>query len=62
MDNLNFDQLMNELSKAVSKLEGGELTLEDAMNEYKRGIDIIKQLNEKLNNAKEQMKVIKFDD
>jgi len=61
MDNLKFDELMAELSKSVSLLEGGNLPLEKAMDEYKRGVEIIKILNERLKEAKQQMRTIEID-
>ena len=61
MDNLKFDELMTELSKSVSLLEGGNLPLEKAMDEYKKGVEIIKILNKRLKEAKQRMRVIEID-
>ncbi|MCK5812557.1 MAG: exodeoxyribonuclease VII small subunit [Clostridiales bacterium] len=53
-----FEQLMELLSKSVSLLEGGELQLEKAMEEYQKGLKIIKILNERLETAKQQLEVV----
>ncbi len=59
MSEQTFEQLMEILSKSVSLLEGGELQLEKAMEEYQKGLKIIKVLNERLETAKQQLKVVK---
>lgn len=59
MKEQTFEQLMEILSKSVSLLEGGELQLEKAMEEYQKGLKIIKVLNERLETAKQQLKVVK---
>ncbi len=53
-----FEQLMDLLSKSVSLLEGGELQLEKAMEEYQKGLKIIKILNERLETAKQKLEVV----
>ncbi len=62
MSEVKFEKLMSDLAKSVSLLENGQLQLEQAMEEYKKGIEIINILNKKLENAKKQMKVIKIDE
>lgn len=40
---VSFENSLQELEQIVAKLESGELPLEDALNEFERGIQIAKQ-------------------
>jgi exodeoxyribonuclease VII small subunit len=47
----NYAELRQELSDITAKLEGGELGVDEAVGCYKRGLAIIKQLEEQLERA-----------
>ena len=57
MNNKDFNELYKELEKKVELLEKGELSLEQAVKTYSEGQELIKQLNEKLEKAREKMTV-----
>jgi exodeoxyribonuclease VII small subunit len=40
--NISFEQAMAELEEIVKKLEKGELTLEDSINCFQRGVELTK--------------------
>ena len=43
-----FGELMNELDGCISKMESGELELEESLDLYSTGVKILAQLQEKL--------------
>ncbi len=49
---MSFENAMNELEKIVAALEGGQLQLETAIKYYARGLELHKNCNELLENAK----------
>jgi exodeoxyribonuclease VII small subunit len=53
-----FELAMKELENIIFKLERGELSLEDGLNEYKKGIALKEFCQKKLNEAKETMEKI----
>ena len=57
MTDKNFNELYKELEINVELLEKGELSLEQAVKTYTQGQQLIKQLNEKLEKAREKMVV-----
>ena len=57
MSDKDFNELYKELEKIVEQLEKGELSLEVAVKTYTQGHELIKQLNEKLEKAREKMVV-----
>jgi exodeoxyribonuclease VII small subunit len=57
MQKKSFEELIKELEDLVNKLESGETELDDALGMYKEGVTIIKELNEKLTNARKQIEV-----
>ncbi|MFA5341600.1 MAG: exodeoxyribonuclease VII small subunit [Clostridia bacterium] len=57
MNNKDFNDLYKELENKVELLEKGELSLEQAVKTYTEGQELIKQLNEKLEKAREKMVV-----
>ena len=49
----SFEENLAELEKIVTKLETGEVPLDDAIEEFKKAMDLVKQCDEKLNSAQE---------
>lgn len=58
---LSFEQAMSELERVVQSLEKGDLTLDDAVKVYERGILLKQHCETKLNEAKMRVEKIEFD-
>lgn len=54
----DFEKSLNELESLVEKMEGGETSLEDAMKDFERGIELTRQCQNLLKNA--ELKVQKL--
>ena len=52
---LSFESAMEQLEQIVEMLEEGDVSLEEAINIYKRGMDLSKICHEKLQSAQEQL-------
>jgi len=50
---MKFEQLLEELNNIVKELESGNLTLEDSIEKYKRGMELSNLCMKKLHEAKE---------
>ena len=50
-----FEEAMEELERLVEKLEEGDVPLEEAINTYKKGMELSKYCHEKLKNVEEQL-------
>ncbi|MDD3623678.1 MAG: exodeoxyribonuclease VII small subunit [Bacilli bacterium] len=50
---VKFEELLKELEKIVLELEKGDLSLEESLKKYQRGIELSKLCKEKLEEAKE---------
>lgn len=48
MENIDFEKAIKELEQIVKELENNELSLEDAVKKYSRGLEISKICSEKL--------------
>jgi exodeoxyribonuclease VII small subunit len=55
---LNFEAALAELEKIVSRMEGGELSLEQALATHKRGLELARFCQQQLEAAREQVKVL----
>lgn len=53
MQDLSFEESLEKLEEIVKKLETGEVPLDDAIEEFKNAMDLVKICNEKLNSAEE---------
>ena len=53
MEDLSFEESLDKLEEIVKKLETGEVPLDDAIDEFKNAMDLVKICNEKLNSAEE---------
>ncbi|MDP7150339.1 MAG: exodeoxyribonuclease VII small subunit [Paracoccaceae bacterium] len=52
---MSFEDAMRELEIVVSKLERGDVALEDSITLYQRGADLKKHCEEKLKAAEEKV-------
>ena len=55
----NFEQALIELEEIVSSLETGELSLEESMVIYEKGIKLTASLNNRLKTAKLKIEELK---
>ena len=54
--NIDFEKSMQELEKIVDDLESGQLTLEESINAFERGIELSKLCQKRLEAAEERVK------
>lgn len=50
---IGFEEKLDELEKIVNKLETGQVPLDDAIGEFKKAMDLVKECDEQLNSAQE---------
>ncbi|MBO9129715.1 exodeoxyribonuclease VII small subunit [Bacillus sp. 165] len=54
----SFEEAIAQLEEIVTKLEQGDVPLEDAISYFKEGMELSKICHEKLQNVEKQMTVI----
>ncbi|MEH7256762.1 exodeoxyribonuclease VII small subunit [Bacillus toyonensis] len=59
---VSFEEAISQLEHLVSKLEQGDVPLEEAISYFKEGMELSKLCDEKLKNVQEQMAVILGED
>jgi len=58
-----FEQAICELEKIVEELEQGELSLDDSIKKFEKGMKLSKLCNDKLNQVEQKLKkLVKSDD
>ena len=50
-----FEVLLAELEKRVRRLEGGELSLDDALTLFEQGVDLARRCHERLEAAEQRV-------
>ena len=55
MSKENFETSLMNLEKIVAELESGQLSLEDSLERYKNGIDLIKHCNKLIDKAEKEV-------
>ena len=55
---LTFEQALAELEKIVDRMESGELSLEQALATHKRGLELARHCQQRLEAAREQVKIL----
>lgn len=55
---LSFERALAELEKIVARMESGELPLEQALATHKRGLELARFCQQKLEEAQQQVKVL----
>jgi len=53
-----YESALSELEGIVSRMEGGQLTLEQSLTAYKRGAELLKFCQAQLADAQQQVKVL----
>jgi exodeoxyribonuclease VII small subunit len=56
LESLDFEKSMTELEKIVNDLESGELTLEESIQAFERGIELSRICQKRLVAAEERVK------
>ena len=58
---LTFEKALAELEKVVARMEGGELSLEQALAAHKRGLELARFCQARLESAQQQVQVLEGD-
>jgi exodeoxyribonuclease VII small subunit len=57
-DELTFEKALAELERIVNRMEGGELSLEQSLAAHKRGLELAKFCQARLEVAQQQVRVL----
>ncbi len=58
----SFETALKELELIVTRLESGELPLEDALNEFEHGVQLARQGQQTLQQAEQRVQILLNDD
>ena len=61
MDKESFESNLINLEKIVSELESGQLSLEESLEKYKKGIELVKKCNTIIENAEKEVQRLTED-
>ncbi len=53
-----FEKSMTELEEIVTKLEAGDITLDDSLELFEKGIKLAKTCQKKLDDAEKKVKIL----
>lgn len=56
-----FESALQELNQIVESLEKGQVSLEDSLQNYERGIELSKQCHTLLENAEQKIQMLNKD-
>jgi exodeoxyribonuclease VII small subunit len=58
VESLTFEKSMQELESLVSKMERGDLPLEEALKDFERGIQLARHSQQQLKDAEQKVQVL----
>ncbi len=58
MKNLSYEESIKELEQIVKELENGELTLDDSIKKFEKGMELSKHCSELLENAEKKITLL----
>lgn len=58
----SFEQSLDELEAIISRVESGEVGLEKSIEEYERGVDLIKRCRAILERAEQRIQQLSLED
>ncbi|AIX50450.1 MULTISPECIES: exodeoxyribonuclease VII small subunit [Pantoea] len=59
---VSFETALQQLEQIVSRLESGELPLEEALNEFERGVQLARSGQQTLQQAEQRVQILLSDD
>ena len=60
-EDVRFEDALHELEETVQRLESGELSLEDSLAAFERGVALVRVLNDKLAGVERKIEVLMRD-
>ncbi|MCT8942403.1 exodeoxyribonuclease VII small subunit [Shewanella putrefaciens] len=57
-ENLSFEESLGELERIVSELEQGDISLDDALKQFERGINPVRNSQAKLEQAQQKVAIL----
>jgi exodeoxyribonuclease VII small subunit len=57
-DTLNFEKSLTELTDIVESMEDGQLSLEQSLAQFERGITLVRTCQQKLQTAEQKVKIL----
>ncbi|WP_025819915.1 exodeoxyribonuclease VII small subunit [Shewanella marina] len=61
-ENLSFEESLAELEQIVAELEQGQVSLDDALKQFERGIKLVRQSQTKLETAQQKVAILMAQD
>ena len=61
-ENLTFEESLTELERIVSDLEQGDVSLDDALKQFERGIKLVRNSQGKLEQAQQKVSILMQED
>ena len=61
-ENMQYEEAISELEQIVQHLEQGELSLEEALKQFERGISLSRSNSQKLQHAQQQVSILLQND
>lgn len=61
-EKIDFEASLKELENLVKEMESGELTLDESLQKYERGVELTKQCQEALSAAQARIQALMGDD
>lgn len=61
MEEMNFEQAINELEQVIKLLETGDLSLDDSIEKFKKGVELSNICNKKLEEAQKSITLLTQD-
>ena len=58
IDEMTFKEASIEFEQIVRSLEAGDLELEESLDRYGRGVELLKSLRARLNDAEQKVRVL----
>jgi exodeoxyribonuclease VII small subunit len=56
-----FESALEELEQVVEQLESGELSLEDSLSAFEKGVGLVRFCNQKLNDVEKKIEMLVKD-
>jgi exodeoxyribonuclease VII small subunit len=53
-----FESALTELEQVVDRLESGELSLEESLEAFEKGVGLVKYCNQKLNEVEKRVEIL----
>lgn len=60
--NLSMEEMLEQVQEIIAQLQAGELSFEENMEKYQKGVQLLKECSNKMETAEKELIILEVDE